>query len=191
MISQQFNDQLNQFKIELKEDSLEYICNMPDDMMLTNHDEMRESTKVFLVGASINDMARNDFYHALFSSNDFKGKAFTSTASSGPAAAASTSEDDEPKIVAISQQNRFHTETWETLNKELDLPGVQLSPCTRYGLLGQKGVILHIPQLEGFVENTTVFQEVLVADPKATTVAILEYVRVKDKLDDATQLAIK
>ncbi|CAO0790398.1 unnamed protein product [Mucor circinelloides] len=163
MISQQFNDQLNQFKIELKEDSLEYICNMPDDMMLTNHDEVRESTKVFLVGASINDMARNDFYQALFSSNDFK--------------------------------------------------------------------VLHIPQLEGFVENTTVFQEVLVADPKATTVAILEYVRqllmhyiphravidnaapikkatkanrglssvifdimqsrVKDKLDDATQLAIK
>jgi len=84
MISQQFNDQLNQFKIELKEDSLEYICNKPDDMMLTNHDEVRESTKVFLVGASINDMARNDFYQALFSSNDFKGKAFTSTASSGP-----------------------------------------------------------------------------------------------------------
>ncbi|OAD01364.1 hypothetical protein MUCCIDRAFT_117651, partial [Mucor lusitanicus CBS 277.49] len=61
----------------------------------------------------------------------------------------------EPEIVAISQQSRFHTETIETSNKELDLPGVQISvnqldllvdahlklkPLTRYGLVGQNGV---------------------------------------------------
>lgn len=129
----------------------------------------------------------------------------------GKQAAAATSEDDEPEIVAISQQSRFHTETLETSNKELDLPGVQISvnqldllvdahlklkPLTRYGLVGQNGVgksilmkcladnilvglpqnlnILHISQLEDFDENTTVVQEVLSADPKAT-IAIREY----------------
>ncbi len=61
----------------------------------------------------------------------------------------------EPVLVAISQQSRFHTETIETLNKEIDLPGVQISinqldilvdahlklkPLTRYGLVGQNGV---------------------------------------------------
>ncbi|CEI88046.1 hypothetical protein RMCBS344292_02447 [Rhizopus microsporus] len=61
----------------------------------------------------------------------------------------------EPEIVAISQQSRFHTETIENLNKELDLKGVDISinqkdllvdahlklkPFTRYGLVGQNGV---------------------------------------------------
>lgn len=63
--------------------------------------------------------------------------------------------EDEPVLVAISQQSRFHTETIETSNKEIDLPGVQISinqldilvdahlkfkPLTRYGLVGQNGV---------------------------------------------------
>ncbi|KAI8645995.1 P-loop containing nucleoside triphosphate hydrolase protein [Parasitella parasitica] len=127
------------------------------------------------------------------------------------AATASSSEDDEPNLVAISQQSRFHTETLETSNKEIDLPGVQISvnqldllvdahlklkPLTRYGLVGQNGVgksvlmkcladnilvglpqnlnILHISQLEDFDENTTVVQEVLSADAKAT-IAVREY----------------
>lgn len=129
----------------------------------------------------------------------------------GKQAAGAMSEDDEPEIVAITQQSRFHTETLETSNKELDLPGVQISvnqldllvdahlklkPLTRYGLVGQNGVgksvlmkcladnilvglpqnlnILHISQLEDFNENTTVVQEVLSADPKAT-IAMREY----------------
>ncbi|KAG1109297.1 hypothetical protein G6F42_015698 [Rhizopus arrhizus] len=307
MASQQFNNQLNQFKIKLDEDSLEYISGMLADMTLTNHDEVRESTETFLIDANINDKARNDFYRTLFSSDAFKGKASSNTTANGPVlinnnkkdstvnekkseaeeedtdkqtvakkritgtkrvgkrglrgkqAAAATSEDDEPEIVAISQQSRFHTETLETSNKELDLPGVQISvnqldllvdahlklkPLTRYGLVGQNGVgksvlmkcladnilvglpqnlnILHISQLEDFDENTTVVQEVLSADPKAT-IAIREYEalravigdaaptkkatkanqelnsvvfdimrsRVKDRLDDATRLAIK
>ncbi|GAN02555.1 conserved hypothetical protein [Mucor ambiguus] len=312
MASQQFNDQLNHFKIKLDEDSLEYISGMLSDMTLTDHDEVRESTETFLIDANINDKARNDFYKALFSSNVFNGEASSNASPSGPVlinsssktgakpakkilknseaedeedqdkqttarkratgtkrvgkrgvrgkqAAAATSEDDEPEIVAISQQSRFHTETLETSNKELDLPGVQISvnqldllvdahlklkPLTRYGLVGQNGVgksvlmkcladnilvglpqnlnILHISQLEDFDENTTVVQEVLSADPKAT-IAIREYEalrvvigdaaptkktakanqelnsvvfdimrsRVKDRLDDATRLAIK
>ncbi|KAL7321162.1 hypothetical protein PS15m_000966 [Mucor circinelloides] len=307
MASQQFNDQLNQFRIKLDEDLLEYISGMLADMTLTNHDEVRESTETFLIDANINDKARNDFYKALFSSDAFKGKAARNTTANGPVlinnnnskdstvnekseaeeedtdkqtaakkritgtkragkrglrgklAAAATSEDDEPEIVAISQQSRFHTETLETSNKELDLPGVQISvnqldllvdahlklkPLTRYGLVGQNGVgksvlmkcladnilvglpqnlnILHISQLEDFDENTTVVQEVLSADPKAT-IAIREYEalravigdaaptkkatkanqelnsvvfdimrsRVKDRLDEATRLAIK
>ncbi|KAL0145759.1 P-loop containing nucleoside triphosphate hydrolase protein [Mucor lusitanicus] len=307
MASQQFNDKLNQFKIKLDEDSLEYISGMLGDMTLTDHDEVRESTETFLIDANINDKARNDFYKALFSSDAFKGDASGSAFSRGPVLIntskkdakadgkkseaededqdkqtsattkkrvtgtkrvgkrgvrgkqAATSEDDEPEIVAISQQSRFHTETIETSNKELDLPGVQISvnqldllvdahlklkPLTRYGLVGQNGVgksvlmkcladnilvglpqnlnILHISQLEDFDENTTVVQEVLSADVKAT-IAIREYEalravigdaaptkkatkanqelnnvvfdimrsRVKDRLDDATRLAIK
>ncbi|GAA5797956.1 hypothetical protein HPULCUR_003354 [Helicostylum pulchrum] len=120
-------------------------------------------------------------------------------------------EEQEPILVAISQQSRFHTETIESVNKEIDLPGVQISinqldllvdahlrlkPLTRYGLVGQNGVgksilmkcladnilvglpqnlnILHISQLEDFDENTTVVEEVLSADKKAT-VALREY----------------
>ncbi|KAG0750520.1 hypothetical protein G6F62_002357 [Rhizopus arrhizus] len=63
--------------------------------------------------------------------------------------------EKEPEIVAITQQSRFHTETIETLNKELDLHGVnitvnqndllvdahlRLKANTRYGLVGQNGV---------------------------------------------------
>lgn len=63
--------------------------------------------------------------------------------------------EDEPVLVAISQQSRFHTETLESNNKEIDLPGVQISinqldllvdahlrlkPLIRYGLVGQNGV---------------------------------------------------
>ncbi|KAG2231836.1 hypothetical protein INT48_005619 [Thamnidium elegans] len=120
-------------------------------------------------------------------------------------------EEQEPILVAVSQQSRFHTETIESVNKEIDLPGVQISinqldllvdahlrlkPLTRYGLVGQNGVgksilmkcladnllvglpqnlnILHISQLEDFDENTTVVEEVLSADKKAT-VALREY----------------
>ncbi|CEG82882.1 hypothetical protein RMATCC62417_16875 [Rhizopus microsporus] len=64
-------------------------------------------------------------------------------------------DEKEHEIVAISQQSRFHTETIENLNKELDLKGVNISinqkdllvdahlklkPFTRYGLVGQNGV---------------------------------------------------
>ncbi|CAO3680854.1 unnamed protein product [Rhizopus stolonifer] len=63
--------------------------------------------------------------------------------------------EKEPEIIAITQQSRFHTETVESMNKELDLHGVNISinqndllvdahlkfkPCTRYGLVGQNGV---------------------------------------------------
>lgn len=84
MASQQFNDQLKQFKIKLDEDSLEYVSGMLDDMTLTDHDEVRESTESFLIDANINDKARNDFYKALFASNAFKGEPSANTPSSGP-----------------------------------------------------------------------------------------------------------
>lgn len=84
MASQQFNNQLNQFKIKLDEDSLEYISGMLADMTLTNHDEVRESTETFLIDANINDKARNDFYRTLFSSDAFKGKASSNTTANGP-----------------------------------------------------------------------------------------------------------
>lgn len=63
--------------------------------------------------------------------------------------------DEEPILVAISQQSRFHTETLETSNKEIDLFGIQISvnqkdllvdahlklkPLVRYALVGQNGV---------------------------------------------------
>lgn len=123
----------------------------------------------------------------------------------------SATTEEEPVLVAISQQSRFHTETVETSNKEIDLAGVQISinqldllvdahlrlkPLTKYGLVGQNGVgksilmkcladnilvgipqnlnILHISQLEDFNESTTVVEEVLSADKKAT-VAVREY----------------
>lgn len=85
MASQQFNDQLNQFKIKLDEDSLEYIGGMLGDMTLTDHDEVRESTETFLMDANINDKARNNFYKALFSNDLFNDKATKSTtADDGP-----------------------------------------------------------------------------------------------------------
>ncbi|KAI9474013.1 MAG: P-loop containing nucleoside triphosphate hydrolase protein [Benjaminiella poitrasii] len=127
------------------------------------------------------------------------------------------SDEEEPNIIAISQQSRFHTETLETSSKDIDLHGVQISvssnngrepidllvdahlklkPFTRYGLIGQNGVgksilmrclaenilvglpqnlnILHISQLEDFDDSTTVVQEVLNADKKATII-IREY----------------
>ncbi|KAF7721796.1 hypothetical protein EC973_004121 [Apophysomyces ossiformis] len=64
-------------------------------------------------------------------------------------------ESEEPDIVAISQQSRFHLETLETQSTEIDLRDVQLSvnqvdllvdaklklkTGTRYGLVGQNGV---------------------------------------------------
>ena len=73
---------------------------------------------------------------------------------------------------------------------------LKLKPLTRYGLVGQNGVgksilmrcladnllvglpqnlnILHISQLEDFNESTTVVEEVLSADKKAT-IAVREY----------------
>jgi hypothetical protein len=86
MASQQFNDQLNQLKIKLDEDSLEYIGGMLGDMTLTDHDEVRESTETFLIDANINDKARNDFYKALFSNELFNDKPVetTTTAGDGP-----------------------------------------------------------------------------------------------------------
>ncbi|CEP19436.1 hypothetical protein [Parasitella parasitica] len=276
MASQLFNNQLNQFKIKLDEDSLDYIGGMLGDMALIDHDEVRESTETFLIDANINDKTRNDFYKNLFSNDAFKGKAVNNKSAGDAvlinnnnnkdstietelkeedgngekeaddkqltakkritgakrvgkrgirgkqaAAASSSSEDDEPNLVAISQQSRFHTETLETPNKEIDLPGVQISvnqldllvdahlklkPLTRYGLVGQNGVgksvlmkcladnvlvglpqnlnILHISQLEDFNENTTVVQEVLSADTKAT-IAVREYEVLRAVIGDA------
>lgn len=74
MASQQFTTQLTKFKINLDQDAIEYIGGMLDDMTLTDHDEVRESTETFLMDANINDKTRNDFYASLFSSNVFQGK---------------------------------------------------------------------------------------------------------------------
>ncbi|KAG0182533.1 hypothetical protein DFQ28_001984, partial [Apophysomyces sp. BC1034] len=67
----------------------------------------------------------------------------------------SQDEPEEANIIAISQQSRFHLETLETMNTEIDLRDVQLSvnqvdllvdaklklkAGTRYGLVGQNGV---------------------------------------------------
>ena len=65
MTSKQFKNQLNQFKIELNEDSSEYICNMPDDMIIINYDLTKcvnQSKCFYVVDASINDKVINDFY---------------------------------------------------------------------------------------------------------------------------------
>ncbi|KAI8983429.1 P-loop containing nucleoside triphosphate hydrolase protein [Pilobolus umbonatus] len=86
-------------------------------------------------------------------------------------------ESSEPTIVATSQQSRFHQETLETLSKEVDLPGVNISinnldllvdahlrlkACTRYGLVGQNGagksVLMHCLAdniLVGLPQNVT------------------------------------
>lgn len=74
MASEQFKSQLNNFKIDLDEDAIDYIGGMLGDMTLTDHEEVRESTETFLMDASINDMTRNAFYKALFSSKLFHGK---------------------------------------------------------------------------------------------------------------------
>lgn len=74
MASEQFNKLLKDFKIDLDADSVDYIGGMLGDLTLTDHDEVREATETFLLDANINDMARNAFYRALFSSQAFRGK---------------------------------------------------------------------------------------------------------------------
>lgn len=197
MASEQFKTELNNFKINLDEDAIEYIGGMLSDMSLTDHDEVRESTETFLVDANIHDMIRSAFYKSLFSSKVFQGNSTVVDTTPKPvrlsakpapirqketpvqeshATPATTAKrvtlaekraarkntkakgetsEEEPVLVAISQQSRFHTETLETTNKEIDLPGVQISinqldllvdahlrlkPLTRYGLVGQNGV---------------------------------------------------
>jgi ATP-binding cassette subfamily F protein 3 len=225
MAAEEFSKLLTQFKIDLDQDSVDYIRGMLGDLTLTDHDEIRESTETFLVDANINDMTRSAFYKALFSNQLFQGKEERSikdgpillskkpqhaveqkkvkikhfflpeilvltsipkitknssdeaedTASSPtPTKRMTLAEkrtlrkngktkrndaapvaEEEPVIVAISQQSRFHTETIENTNREIDLTGVQISvnqmdllvdshlklkPLTRYGLVGQNGV---------------------------------------------------
>jgi ATP-binding cassette subfamily F protein 3 len=70
-----FNKQLEQFKINLDEDSVEYIGGMLNDMTLSDHEEVRESTETFLIDANTNDKTRNDFYKSLFSDKLFQSKA--------------------------------------------------------------------------------------------------------------------
>ncbi|KAI9319724.1 P-loop containing nucleoside triphosphate hydrolase protein [Dichotomocladium elegans] len=66
-------------------------------------------------------------------------------------------ENENPDIVAISQQSRFHSETLETSSTDIDMHGVcitvnnndllvdahlKLNQGVRYGLVGQNGVVL-------------------------------------------------
>ncbi|GAA5815226.1 hypothetical protein MFLAVUS_008732 [Mucor flavus] len=196
MVAELFKTQLSKFKINLDEDTVNYIGSMLGDMDLTDHDQVRETIETFLVDASINDKTRNDFYKSLLDNNEFHvDKAVIDTVSvllkqdkkvkhtknqlrnsdtphvkekekrmslaERRAARKSSKEkqdnesSEEPELVAISQQSRFHTETLETSNKEIDLPGIQVSigqndllvdahlklkPLVRYGLVGQNGV---------------------------------------------------
>ncbi|KAG2234311.1 hypothetical protein INT48_000761 [Thamnidium elegans] len=196
MVAELFKTQLSNFKINLDEDTVNYIGSMLGDMNLSDHDQVRETTETFLIDASINDKARNDFYKSLFANNEFQvSKAVVDTApvllkqdkkqpkksnsekdtphvkekrmtlaerraarKSGKGkqdTLSAPSEAEEPELVAISQQSRFHTETLETSNKEIDLPGIQISigqkdllvdahlklkPLVKYGLVGQNGV---------------------------------------------------
>ncbi|KAI9358979.1 P-loop containing nucleoside triphosphate hydrolase protein [Pilaira anomala] len=200
MVIELFKKQLHSFKIDLDEDTVNYIGGILDDMDLSDHDQAREITEPFLIDASINDRDRNDFYKSLFSNETFqmnkkpndydslpirleqhnkkkpeeiklekdtttvKEKRSTSAAekraarkSSGKSKQGEISvfTDEEPTLVAISQQSRFHTDTLETSNKEIDLFGIQISvnqkdllvdahlklkPLVRYALVGQNGV---------------------------------------------------
>lgn len=196
MVAELFKTQLSKFKINLDEDTVDYIGSMLGDMDLTDHDQVRETTETFLIDASINDKARNDFYKSLLDNSEFQvDKAVIdpvpvllkqhekvkptknqlrnsdtphvkekekrmSLAERRAARKSSKGKQDnesseEPELVAISQQSRFHTETLETSNKEIDLPGIQISigqndllvdahlklkPLVRYGLVGQNGV---------------------------------------------------
>lgn len=109
MASQQFNDRLNQFKIKLDEDSLKYIGGMLDDMTLTDHDEVRESTESFLIDANINHKARNDFYKALFASNAFKGESSANTSSSGPVLIGNNSKKDTALDEKVLLHRQLHS----------------------------------------------------------------------------------
>ncbi|KAI8984310.1 P-loop containing nucleoside triphosphate hydrolase protein [Mycotypha africana] len=67
MASEQFVSQLNQFNINLDEETIEYIGSILGDMSLSEHEEIRQSTEPFLIDSDINDETRDDFYSKLFS----------------------------------------------------------------------------------------------------------------------------
>ncbi|OBZ83950.1 ABC transporter F family member 3 [Choanephora cucurbitarum] len=189
MASAQFNRQLDSLSICLDQDAVEYINSLLNDMDLTQ-EQIRDSTEVFLIDASVNSETRNRLYTNLFSDPLFSLRQETdqtkaehpclkeirttflsqeqitkqatkeshkqqSPKRNGRRGAKNKSRSTEVELVAISQQSRFHTETIETMSKEIDLPGVQLSinqndllvdahlrlkESTRYGLIGQNGV---------------------------------------------------
>ncbi|KAI9246637.1 P-loop containing nucleoside triphosphate hydrolase protein [Helicostylum pulchrum] len=187
MVVELFKTQLSSFKINLDEDTVNYIGSILGDMNLSDHDQVRETTEPFLIDANTNDKTRSGFYRSLLANNEFKvDKSAIDTApvllkqdkkpsnsetlhvkekrmplAERRAARKSgkgkqvTAPSVEPELVAISQQSRFHTETLETSNKEIDLQGIQISigqndllvdahlklkPLVRYGLVGQNGV---------------------------------------------------
>ncbi|KAL1914423.1 uncharacterized protein VTP21DRAFT_8875 [Calcarisporiella thermophila] len=102
-----------------------------------------------------------------------------------------------PKIVANSQVSRFHTETLETLSKDVDLKGVNLSvgnlelladarlllkAGTHYGLIGKNGVgkstllsVIANKSLIGFPNNirTLYIQQLEVVDDSRSVIDVV------------------
>ncbi|KAI9272479.1 P-loop containing nucleoside triphosphate hydrolase protein [Sporodiniella umbellata] len=167
MTAELFAHNLTKFNITLEDDATSYIASMLNDMSLNETEEIKESTESFLIDANVNDQTRNDFYKNLFlcktpkehSEEDFLVNPLENkqkpTAKRAQRRDKSKNSTKEPELVATTQQSRFHTETVENMNKELDLHGVNISinqndllvdahlkfkPCTRYGLVGQNGV---------------------------------------------------
>lgn len=114
-----------------------------------------------------------------------------------------SNQDQEPTIVAISQQSRFHTETLETLSKDIDLHGVQISvnnldllvdahlklkACVRYGLVGQNGVGKSILMrsmadniLVGLPQNLNILHIAQLEDFEETVTALQEILNADKK----------
>lgn len=72
MVIELFKKQLHSFKIDLDEDTVNYISGILDDMDLSDHGQVREITEPFLIDTIIHDKDRNDFYKSLFSNETFQ-----------------------------------------------------------------------------------------------------------------------
>ncbi|KAI7907657.1 P-loop containing nucleoside triphosphate hydrolase protein [Cokeromyces recurvatus] len=239
--SERFTQLLDQYRIVLEDDAVEYINSMLYDMTLSScndqqQDDIHESINAFLLDANIDKNKRDDFFTSLFSSikpqqesyptnnvqyeehliddvkipkqiarrinkrnnnNNNKTKRQQLTQNINK-----YNNDEELDIIAISQQSRFHTETLETSNKDIDLHGVQISvvsqhngesidllvdahlklkPFTRYGLIGQNGVGKSILMrcladniLVGLPQNLNILHITQLEDFNESTTAVQE-----------------
>ncbi|KAI8378379.1 P-loop containing nucleoside triphosphate hydrolase protein [Blakeslea trispora] len=248
MASDKFNHQLNNLQICLDQDAIEYIGSLLNDIDLSDHEQIRDSTEVFLIDANVDDKTRSTLYTSLFLDPLFKAKQEASqtetehpyrkkikdnsvseeqtvaleplpkescrqqnpkrirkkyTKSRTKGSEVKSKEEEEVELVAVSQQSRFHTETIETMSKEIDLPGIQVSinhndllvdahlrlkESTRYGLVGQNGVgksiLMHCLAeniLVGLPQNMTILHVAQLEEFDENTKVVDEIVRADTK----------
>ncbi|CAG8572216.1 2439_t:CDS:2 [Funneliformis caledonium] len=152
--------------VAFDDDTKEYITGILSD--IEDVDSLREATEQFLIDAGMNESDLDSLYGSLSSALSSSTAATDSTDSGklpdkkpvkATKSTASTkvqkSVVKESEIVAYSQQSRFHTETLETLSKEVDLKDVnitvghkellvdarlQLKTGVHYGLIGRNGI---------------------------------------------------